>query len=116
MLLFEVVRLVNTWLKNGRDGLNKNAPLTPAFFDAAEKELRKLDDVLGVIGIDAEDRDGEAGEDGERTEIGRLVEERDAARKAKNFARSDEIRDELLARGIVLEDTPQGTKWKRKLQ
>ena len=36
-----------------------------------------------------------------------------AARKAKNFARADEIRDELLAKGIVLEDTREGVKWKR---
>ena len=42
-----------------------------------------------------------------------LIEERQAARKAKNFARADEIRDELLAKGIVLEDTREGVKWKR---
>ncbi|MDD3020333.1 MAG: cysteine--tRNA ligase [Alphaproteobacteria bacterium] len=41
-----------------------------------------------------------------------LLVERTQARKAKNFARSDEIRDELAAKGIVIEDTPQGTKWK----
>ena len=46
-------------------------------------------------------------------EIERLIEERQAARKAKNFARSDEIRNQLLAQGIVLEDTPQGVRWKR---
>ena len=42
-----------------------------------------------------------------------LIEEGQAARKAKNFARADEIRDELLAKGIVLEDTREGVKWKR---
>ena len=41
------------------------------------------------------------------------IEERQAARKAKNFARADEIRDELSARGILLEDTREGVKWKR---
>ena len=41
------------------------------------------------------------------------IAERQAARKAKNFARADEIRDELLAKGIVLEDTREGVKWKR---
>jgi cysteinyl-tRNA synthetase len=44
-----------------------------------------------------------------------LIEKRNEARKAKNFAESDRIRDELLARGILLEDTSQGTVWKRKL-
>jgi len=105
-VLFDIVKLVNTWLKNARE---KNILLPGSFYDAAEKELRKLDDILGVIGIEADSADKES------EEIGCLVEERNAARKAKNFALSDEIRDSLLARGIVLEDTPQGTKWKRKL-
>ena len=43
----------------------------------------------------------------------RKIRERQAARKAKDFARADEIRGELLARGIVLEDTREGIKWKR---
>lgn len=47
-------------------------------------------------------------------EIQALVEERQAARKAKNFARSDEIRNLLLEKGIVLEDTKDGVRWKRK--
>lgn len=42
-----------------------------------------------------------------------LIEERQAARKAKNFARADEIRKELLEKGIILEDTREGVKWKR---
>ncbi len=100
-VLFEIVRLVNTWLKD-------HPTLPAAFFDAAGEELKKLDDILGVIGIDgAQDADAE--------EIEGLIEERNAARKSKDFKRSDEIRDSLLARGIVLEDTPTGTKWKRKL-
>ena len=45
-------------------------------------------------------------------EIEKLIEERQQARKNKNFARADEIRDELKARGIVLEDTKDGVKWK----
>ena len=47
------------------------------------------------------------------SDIEALIEERQAARKAKNFARADEIRDELLAKGIGLEDTREGVKWKR---
>ena len=67
--------------------------------------LEKLCDVLGLIVVKEEemlDADIEA-----------LIEERQAARKAKNFARADEIRDELAARGIILEDTREGVKWKR---
>lgn len=47
-------------------------------------------------------------------EVERLIEERAEARAAKNWSRSDEIRDQLSAMGIVLEDTPQGVRWRRK--
>jgi cysteinyl-tRNA synthetase len=43
-----------------------------------------------------------------------LVEERNAAKKAKNFARADQVRQELLDQGIILEDTKSGVRWKRK--
>ena len=46
-------------------------------------------------------------------EIEKMIEERQAARKARDFKRADEIRDELLAQGIILEDTREGVKWKR---
>ena len=46
-------------------------------------------------------------------DIEALIEERQAARKAKNFARADEIRDMLADKGIILEDTRAGVKWKR---
>lgn len=48
-------------------------------------------------------------------EIEQLINERIAARKAKDFARSDQIRDELKEQGIILEDTPQGTRWRREI-
>lgn len=68
--------------------------------------FRELDEVLGILSPEEEGLlDGE---------IEALLTERTEARKAKNWARADEIRDLLTARGIVLEDTPQGMRWKRK--
>jgi len=68
--------------------------------------IEKFDTVLGVLGEDEE----EMLED----DITRLIEERNQARKSKNFARSDEIRDMLAAKGILLEDTKDGVRWRRK--
>jgi len=47
-------------------------------------------------------------------QIEALIEERNQARQTRNFARSDEIRKQLLEQGVVLEDTKEGTRWKRK--
>ena len=46
-------------------------------------------------------------------EVEALIEARQKARKEKNFAEADKIRDDLKARGIILEDTPQGVRWKK---
>nr|HPJ38519.1 hypothetical protein [Spirochaetota bacterium] len=54
----------------------------------------------------------DAGVDTERIEA--LIDERNRSRKEKNFKRSDEIRDMLLEEGVVLEDTKDGTRWKKK--
>ena len=67
--------------------------------------LEKLTDVLGIIVDKPEEILDE--------EIEKMIEDRQAARKAKDFAKADAIRDELLAKGIVLEDTREGVKWKR---
>ena len=93
-ILFDVVYLINTSLK-------ENASLPSEFFALSKNALDEYDSILGVIGKD----DAENGNDDEAAEIERLIQERTEARKAKNFARSDEIRDTLKARGIVLEDT-----------
>ena len=67
--------------------------------------LVRLTEVLGII-VDKEDEILDS-------DIEALIAERQVARKEKNFARADEIRDELLAKGIVLKDTREGVQWKR---
>lgn len=71
--------------------------------------LSRADAVLGLFGAPSE---GEGGPTDE--EIAQMVVERDQARADRDFARSDELRDALQAAGIVLEDSPDGTRWHRK--
>lgn len=92
--IFELVRDVNSAT---REGASK---------EFAAGCLSLLTELAGVLGL-LEDHGDETGVD---EEIEQLVEERQAARKSKNFARADEIRDLLKARGITLEDTPQGVR------
>ncbi len=94
--IFELVKFVNT---NAGEGSSK------AFLNALKDKIVVLSDICGLI-VDKQEEmlDGD---------IEALIAERQAARKEKNFARADEIRDELLAKGIVLEDTREGVKWKR---
>ena len=67
--------------------------------------LRKIDPVLDIFPQRETTLD---------SEIEALIAARNAARKAKNFAESDRLRDELLAKGIILEDGAGGTRWRRK--
>ncbi|WP_020620118.1 cysteine--tRNA ligase [Paenibacillus daejeonensis] len=67
-----------------------------------------MDRVLGLLPAEQPDNGLAA------SEVERMIEERIAARKAKNWARADELRDQLAAEGIILEDTPQGIRWRRK--
>ena len=94
--VFEFVKYMNTTT----DGASSKEYLQN-LFDC----LVRLTDVLGII-VDKEDEILAA-------DIEALIEERQAARKAKNFARADEIRDELLAKGIILKDTREGVQWKK---
>lgn len=94
--VFDLVKFINSNTDSGSSGkyLGK-------LFDV----LVTLTDVLGLI-VDQEEEILEA-------DIERLIEERQAARKAKDFARADAIRDELLAKGILLKDTREGVQWKK---
>jgi cysteinyl-tRNA synthetase len=71
--------------------------------------LERADSVLGVFGAADEQVDAQLA-----VEVESLIAERNAARKNRDFKRADEIRNQLAERGVLLEDTPQGTKWKRK--
>ncbi|MBP5459573.1 MAG: class I tRNA ligase family protein, partial [Clostridia bacterium] len=96
--IFELVRDVNT--KVLTDGTSKET------IQYAADLFAELTGVLGLL----YERNA-AGEESLEEEVERLIEERTAARKNKDFATADKIRDDLKARGIILEDTPQGVKW-----
>jgi cysteinyl-tRNA synthetase len=81
---------------------------------SARDFLHKINALLGIVTSDYDlpAESNEAGPDEAR--IDGLIEERNAAKKAKNFARADEIRKLLTDEGIELRDTPEGTTWTRK--
>ena len=94
--IFELVKYANVNIteNSSKEDIEKTA-----------QTLKKLCDVLGIITQKQQeflDADIEA-----------LIEERQNARKERNFARADEIRNMLSEKGIILEDTKEGVKWKR---
>lgn len=94
--IFELVKFVNT---------NTDAECSREYLSFLKEELVMLSDICGLL--------VEKKQEMLDSDIEALIEERQAARKAKNFQRADEIRNELLSKGIVLEDTREGVKWKR---
>ncbi|MFD3271670.1 cysteine--tRNA ligase [Paenibacillus dendritiformis] len=100
--VFDWVNLANSTMQQGSQDDRQTANLQ-ALLDAIEA----MNNVLGLVPEQEE-------EDLLDEEIDRLIQERTDARKAKNWARADEIRDMLTAQGIILEDTPQGIRWRRK--
>jgi cysteinyl-tRNA synthetase len=90
------------------------AAKTPAERSAAKGALLVGGELLGLLQQNPEAwfKQTAAGVELDVAEIERLVAERTLAKQTRNFAESDRIRDELLARGIVIEDTPQGPRWK----
>lgn len=85
--------------------VNVTEESTKATVELVLNTVTKLCDILGII--------TEKKKEILDSDIEALIEERQAARKAKNFARADEIRDQLSDMGIILEDTREGVKWKR---
>ncbi|GEA94845.1 cysteine--tRNA ligase [Weissella viridescens] len=85
---------------------NKYAERTTVHEDTVTEILHQIETLMGVFGVD-----GFSAAPDVDAEIQALIDERDAARANRDFARSDEIRDMLTQQGIILEDTPQGTRW-----
>ena len=94
--IFDLVKFANT---------TADEKSSKAYAETLREKIQGLCDIMGLI---TEKKEELLDED-----IEKLIEERQAARKAKNFARADEIRAELLEKGIILEDTREGVKWKR---
>jgi cysteinyl-tRNA synthetase len=88
-------------------GIIRNPKKSKALFQL----LVEMDEILG-LDIDKVEKKKED-TDPVSDEIQKLIEERQKARKEKNWALSDKIRDDLKAQGIILEDSPEGVKWKR---
>ena len=93
--IFEAVKYINT----RADKLSKSD---------IKCALDTVNELCSVLGIKTEEETGTLDE-----KVEALIEERTNARKEKNYKRADEIRDELKAMGIVLEDTQSGVKWKK---
>jgi cysteinyl-tRNA synthetase len=89
--------------------VNARGPCDPAGAARVRALFGSFDLLLDVLREDAAPAAG-----AEDAEIDRLVAEREAARKARDFARSDALRKELVDRGVLLEDTPRGPRWTRK--
>ena len=94
--IFELVKYANT---------TATAESSKEYLRGLLDRIVKLGDVLGLI-LDKKEELLDA-------DIEKLIEERQAARKAKDFARADAIRDELLEKGIILKDTREGVQWKK---
>ena len=95
--VFELVRAINSSVNDGS---------SISFVKLAKERLKTLCDILGII--------LEKKEEVLDSDVEALIAERQAARKEKNFARADEIRNQLSDMGIILEDTREGVKWHRK--
>lgn len=97
-VIFELVKFSN---------ININSNSSNKFASVVKDKILSLSNILGLLEKQEKDLLDE--------EIENLINQRQEARKTKNWALADEIRDTLKGKGIILEDTPQGVKWKRQM-
>jgi cysteinyl-tRNA synthetase len=102
---FEFQRKVNRMVDSGR--------LTKGDYRVVSESLEEVDSVLGVLEPWAAEPRSSGPEGAPSAEVEALVQERELARKAKDYARADAIRDELKRRGVDVQDTAGGPVWRR---
>lgn len=104
--IYDLVREVNRWIQEA------DFKLTPAAKDLLKEAYLTLVTLGGeVLGLFKEAQSEKKVDDGE---VEALISRRNEAKKAKNWALADQIRDELKSQGILIEDTPQGARWRRE--
>ena len=96
-VVYELAKWINTYLEQ--------PTVSKTILSKSEALFTQWLSIFGILFTTAEMLD---------EEIEQLIEERTQARKNRDFARSDEIRDQLKEKGILLDDTPQGTRWRRE--
>ena len=101
-ILFEIAKQINI-----------ERTTNPKKASALSSQLIKLGNYIGILNHNA-DKYLKQGSDLSESEISKKIDQREAARNSKDFAMSDQIRDELLELGIILEDSANGTTWRRK--
>ena len=101
-ILFEIAKQINI-----------ERTTNPKKASALSSQLIKLGNYIGILNHNA-DEYLKQGSDLSESEISKKIDQREAARNSKDFAMSDQIRDELLELGIILEDSANGTTWRRK--
>jgi cysteinyl-tRNA synthetase len=97
-VLFELAREANIYLNSSAKPRREDLALILEFY-------RETDEIFGFM-------KKQAGENSLEEEITSLIADRETARRQKDWARADSIRDQLREKGVVLEDTPQGTRWR----
>ena len=98
-VLFDLARSCNIYLKEGH-------PYNKGLLEETLQFYRVVNDIFEILDISTPENLDE--------DISAMIARRDEARAAKDWAASDRLRDELLERGIIIEDTPHGTRWKKK--